>query len=66
MKPGAQPSGQFTIIDDNTNTTFQASTIAAFEKATGIKVASYTQGNFNDLHDRYATLFAAQDSASTW
>lgn len=63
LKPGAQPSGQLTIIDDNTNTTFQASTIAAFEKATGIKIASYTQGNFNDLHDRYATLFAAQDSS---
>lgn len=63
LKPGAQPTGQLTIIDDNTNTTFQKSTIAAFEKATGIKIASYTQGNFNDLHDRYATLFAAQDAS---
>src|SRR5690606_15699325 len=63
LKPGGQPGGEITIIDDNTNTTFQDSTIKAFEAATGIKVASYTQGNFNDLHDRYATLFAAEDSS---
>ncbi|RCK69352.1 extracellular solute-binding protein [Desertihabitans brevis] len=63
LRPGSAPSGEITILDDNTNTTFQASTIAAFEAATGIKVKSYTQGNFNDLHDRFATLFAAQDSS---
>ena len=63
LKPGSAPSGEITIVDDNTNKLFQASTIAAFEAQTGIKVKSYTQGNFNDLHDRYATLFAAQDSS---
>jgi len=63
LKPGTGPTGEITIVDDNTNKLFQASTIAAFEAKTGIKVKSYTQGNFNDLHDRYATLFAAQDSS---
>ena len=63
LKPGTAPSGEITIVDDNTNQLFQSSTIAAFEAKTGIKVKSYTQGNFNDLHDRYATLFAAQDSS---
>jgi len=63
LSPGTKPGGEITIVDDNTNKLFQASTIAAFEAATGIKVKSYTQGNFNDLHDRYATLFSAQDSS---
>jgi len=63
LKPAAKPSGEITIVDDNTNKLFQASTIAAFEAKTGIKVKSYSQGNFNDLHDRYATLFSAQDSS---
>lgn len=63
LKPGSSPAGEITIVDDNTNKLFRASTIAAFEAKTGIKVKSYTQGNFNDLHDRYATLFAAQDSS---
>lgn len=63
LVPGAAPSGEITIVDDNTNKVFQDSTIAAFTAKTGIKVKSYTQGNFNDLHDRYATLFAAQDSS---
>ncbi len=59
---GSKPSGEITIVDDNTNQVFQSSTIAAFEQQTGIKVKSYTQGNFNDLHDRYATQFAARDT----
>ncbi len=63
LKPAANPSGSITIVDDNTNALFKASTIAAFEAKTGIKVKSYTQGNFNDLHDKYATLFSAQDSS---
>lgn len=63
LTPGDAPGGEITIVDDNTNKLFQASTIAAFEAATGITVKSYTQGNFNDLHDRYATLFSAQDSS---
>lgn len=63
LKPAASPSGQITIVDDNTNTVFKKSTIAAFQKATGITVKSYSQGNFNDLHDKYATLFTAHDSS---
>ncbi|SDD58365.1 extracellular solute-binding protein [Auraticoccus monumenti] len=63
LKPGAAPSGEITILDDNTNMLFKDSTIPAFEAATGITVKTYTQGNFNDLHDRFATLFAAQDTS---
>lgn len=63
LKPGTNPAGSISIADDNTNALFKASTIAAFEAKTGIKVTSYTQGNFNDLHDKYATLFSAQDSS---
>ncbi len=56
-------SGQISILDDNTNSVFKARAIAEFEKKTGIKVATYQQGNFNDLHDKMATMFAAQDSS---
>jgi multiple sugar transport system substrate-binding protein len=63
LKPAAKAGGQITIVDDNTNSVFKKATIDAFQKATGITVKSYSQGNFNDLHDRYATLFAAQDSS---
>ncbi|PDQ34820.1 MAG: hypothetical protein B5766_09530 [Candidatus Lumbricidophila eiseniae] len=63
LKTGGKPSGQINILDDNTNSVFKDSTIAAFEKQTGIKVASYQQGNFNDLHDKMATMFAAQDAS---
>ena len=63
LKPGDAPTGEITIVDDNTNQLFQKSTIAAFEAKTGITVKSYSQGNFNDLHDRYATMFAAQDTS---
>ncbi len=63
LKPATQAKGEITIVDDNTNKLFQGGMIKAFEDKTGVKVKSYTQGNFNDLHDRYATLFAAQDSS---
>lgn len=63
LRPGASPSGEITILDDNTNPTIQDSTVAAFQEATGITVRTYTQGNFNDLHDRFATLFAAEDTS---
>jgi multiple sugar transport system substrate-binding protein len=63
LKSGGKPSGQISILDDNTNSVFKASAIKAFEKKTGIKVASYQQGNFNDLHDKMATMFAAQDAS---
>lgn len=60
---GSKPSGQISILDDNTNAVFKQSAIKAFEAKTGIKVVSYQQGNFNDLHDKMATMFAAQDSS---
>ncbi|MEU4013721.1 extracellular solute-binding protein [Microbacterium sp. NPDC028030] len=60
---GGTPSGQISILDDNTNSVFKDQAIAAFEKKTGIKVVTYQQGNFNDLHDKMATMFAAQDSS---
>ncbi|MDD0856739.1 extracellular solute-binding protein [Arthrobacter alpinus] len=63
LKPGGTPSGQINILDDNTNMVFKDSMIKAFEEKTGIKVATYQQGNFNDLHDKMATMFAAQDSS---
>lgn len=63
LKQGATPSGQINILDDNTNSVFKNSMIKAFESKTGIKVATYQQGNFNDLHDKMATMFAAQDSS---
>ncbi|MGX1584361.1 ABC transporter substrate-binding protein [Microbacterium sp. NPDC055502] len=58
-----KPSGQISILDDNTNSIFKDWAIAEFEKQTGIKVVTYQQGNFNDLHDKMATMFAAQDSS---
>jgi multiple sugar transport system substrate-binding protein len=51
------------ILDDNTNTVFQKGGIDAFQKKTGITVADYQQLNFNDLHDRLATMFSAQDTS---
>lgn len=64
LKPdGSTASGEITIADDNTNHVFQDAMIAEFEKKTGIKVKTYTQGNFNDLHDKFATMFAASDSS---
>lgn len=57
------PGGEITIIDDNTNAVFDEAMRAEFEQSTGVKIKSYTQGNFNDLHDRFATLFAAQDTS---
>jgi multiple sugar transport system substrate-binding protein len=63
LKSSGKPNGQISILDDNTNMVFKDSTIKAFEKKTGIKVASYQQGNFNDLHDKMATMFSAQDAS---
>lgn len=54
---------QISILDDNTNALFKKSVIEKFEKQTGIEVVRYEQLNFNDLHDRLATLFAARDSS---
>lgn len=63
LKTASSPGGQISILDDNTNHVFKNSTIKAFENKTGIKVASYQQGNFNDLHDKMATMFSAQDTS---
>lgn len=60
---GSTPTGELTILDDNTNLVFRDGLIKTFEEQTGIKVKTYEMGNFNDLHDRFATLFAAQDSS---
>lgn len=54
--------GTIRILDDNTNAIFENGVIEAFQRDTGITV-EYEQGNFNDLHDRFATLFSAQDSS---
>lgn len=64
LKPdGANPGGEITILDDNTNLVFKDGLIKTFEDQTGIKVKTYEMGNFNDLHDRFATLFAANDTS---
>ncbi len=60
---GGKPTGELTILDDNTNLVFKDGLIKVFEQQTGIKVKSYEMGNFNDLHDRFATLFAAKDTS---
>lgn len=60
---GSEPGGELTILDDNTNLVFRDGLIETFEEQTGITVSTYELGNFNDLHDRFATLFAAQDSS---
>lgn len=64
-QPAGSGSGkkQISILDDNTNALFKKSMIAAFEEETGIEVVRYEQLNFNDLHDRLATLFAARDTS---
>lgn len=54
---------RISILDDNTNTVFKKSLIQRFQEETGIVVANYEMANFNDLHDRFATLFAAQDGS---
>lgn len=48
------------ILDDNTNKIFEP-LFEQFTQQTGITVERYQQLNFNDLHDRLATTFAAQD-----
>jgi multiple sugar transport system substrate-binding protein len=63
LAPSGNASGSIRILDDNTNKIFTQSVIAGFEKDTGIKVEKYEKANFNDLHDRLATLFSAKDSA---
>lgn len=63
LKPEGTASGEITILDDNTNLVFKEGLIKVFEEQTGIKVKSYEMGNFNDLHDRFATLFAAKDTS---
>lgn len=64
LKPeGGSVTGELTILDDNTNKVFKDGLIEVFETQTGIKVKNYEMGNFNDLHDRFATLFAAEDTS---
>lgn len=63
LAPASSAGGSIRILDDNTNKIFQSGVVAQFEKDTGIKVEKYEQANFNDLHDRLATLFSAQDSS---
>lgn len=64
LKPGGgDVTGELTILDDNTNLVFKDGLIKVFEEQTGIKVKTYEMGNFNDLHDRFATLFAAKDAS---
>lgn len=58
-----EAKGEITILDDNTNLVFQDGLIKTFEEQTGIKVKTYEMANFNDLHDRFATLFAAKDTS---
>lgn len=63
LDPAGEASGEISILDDNTNLVFKNGLIETFEKETGIKVKTYEMANFNDLHDRFATLFAAEDSS---
>lgn len=62
-KAKAQSGGSIRILDDNTNAVFLNGGIDAFQEQTGIEVADYQQLNFNDLHDRMATMFSAQDDS---
>ncbi|WP_165831691.1 sugar ABC transporter substrate-binding protein [Brachybacterium endophyticum] len=54
---------EISILDDNTNSVFKNGLIQRFQDQTGIVVKNYEMANFNDLHDRFATSFAAQDSS---
>jgi len=58
-----EPTRRINILDDNTNSVFADWAIAEFTAQTGIEVVTYQQGNFNDLHDKMATMFAAEDSS---
>src|SRR3954453_16643496 len=63
--PAKAPTGggkSIRILDDNTNKLFNKQLFAEFTKETGVKVVQYDQANFNDLHDRLATAFRAQDA----
>lgn len=63
LKPEGSASGEITILDDNTNLVFKEGLIKTFQEQTGVTVKTYDMGNFNDLHDRFSTLFAAKDSS---
>lgn len=66
LHPSRPPSGggrRIAILDDNTNHVFDKTLFAEFRRRTGITVTHYEQANFNDLHDRLATLFRAEDSS---
>lgn len=63
LSASSRATGSIRILDDNTNKIFAGGVIDSFQKQTGITVAKYVQANFNDLHDRLATLFGAQDSS---
>lgn len=63
LKAGGKASGEISILDDNTNKVFKNGLIDVFEKRTGIKVKNYEMANFNDLHDRFSTMFAGKDSS---
>lgn len=54
---------EISILDDNTNLVFKEGLIEQFQEETGIVVKNYEMANFNDLHDRFATAFAAQDAS---
>lgn len=54
---------EISILDDNTNLVFKEGLIEKFQEETGIVVKNYEMANFNDLHDRFATAFAAQDAS---
>jgi len=54
---------EISILDDNTNLVFKEGLIETFQQETGIIVKNYEMANFNDLHDRFATAFAAQDAS---
>lgn len=54
---------EISILDDNTNLVFKEGLIETFQEETGIVVKNYEMANFNDLHDRFATAFAAQDAS---
>ncbi|GGL43679.1 extracellular solute-binding protein [Phycicoccus endophyticus] len=55
--------GEISILDDNTNSVFKNGLIDTFQEQTGITVKNYEMANFNDLHDRFATMFAGEDSS---
>ena len=63
LSSGGEAGGEISILDDNTNQVFQNGLIETFQEQTGITVRNYEMANFNDLHDRFATMFAGQDTS---